>query len=305
MALTKDEILHAKLQGFMLNNNGETFSCRVITGNGTMDADKLAGVAEIAKRYGGGKCAFTVRMTVEFPGVRYEDIPHVQEELAKLGLTAGGTGAKVRPVVACKGTVCTFGFYDTQALGQKIHERFYVGMGDVRLPHKFKIAVGGCPNNCVKPNLNDFGITGQHPPVLDNDLCRGCKVCQIEKVCRMKCCTVQDGKMARDTAVCNNCGYCVSKCPFKAVSGETVQYKLFVGGRWGRVIRFGTELPGLYGESETLDMIEKSMLLFREWGNKGERFAATVARVGEDKVIDALLHGDLLARREEILSKEI
>ena len=34
----------------------------------------------------------------------------------------------------------------------------------VKLPHKFKIAVGGCPNNCVKPNLNDLGIIGQRVP---------------------------------------------------------------------------------------------------------------------------------------------
>ena len=32
------------------------------------------------------------------------------------------------------------------------------------LPHKFKIAVGGCPNNCVKPDLNDLGIVGQRVP---------------------------------------------------------------------------------------------------------------------------------------------
>ena len=28
------------------------------------------------------------------------------------------------------------------------------------LPHKFKISVGGCPNSCIKPSLNDFGVEG-------------------------------------------------------------------------------------------------------------------------------------------------
>ena len=36
---------------------------------------------------------------------------------------------------------------------EEIHERFYHGYREVKLPHKFKIAVGGCPNNCVKPDL--------------------------------------------------------------------------------------------------------------------------------------------------------
>ena len=44
------------------------------------------------------------------------------------------------------------------------HDEFYVNWHDVKLPHKFKIAVGGCPNNCVKPNLNDLGIVGQLIP---------------------------------------------------------------------------------------------------------------------------------------------
>ena len=303
MALSKSDIQRVKLMGFLHNRDTDCFSCRVITGNGTLTAEQLQAVGRIAEQYGSGTCMFTTRMTVEFSGVPYEKIDDVVRELSAVGLTTGGTGARVRPVTACKGTTCVFGFYDTQALGQKVHERFYEGMGNVRLPHKFKIAVGGCPNNCIKPDLNDFGIVGQHPPKFKEELCRGCKLC--EKFCRMGCMKVVDGKMQRDTAVCNNCGYCADKCPFHAIYAEEVAYKLYIGGRWGRVTRHGTPLPGLYTEAEALDMIEKAMLLFRDWGQKGERFAAMIDRIGEDKVVDALLHGDLLARRDEILAKEI
>lgn len=303
MALSKADIQRVKLMGFLHNRDTDCFSCRVITGNGTLTAEQLQAVGRIAEQYGSGTCMFTTRMTVEFSGVPYEKIDDVVRELSAVGLTTGGTGARVRPVTACKGTTCVFGFYDTQALGQKVHERFYEGMGNVRLPHKFKIAVGGCPNNCIKPDLNDFGIVGQHPPKFKEELCRGCKLC--EKFCRMGCMKVVDGKMVRDTAVCNNCGYCADKCPFHAIYAEEVAYKLYIGGRWGRITRHGTPLPGLYTEEEALDMIEKAMLLFRDWGQKGERFAAMIDRVGEDKAVDALLHGDLLARRDEILAKEI
>lgn len=78
--------------------------------------------------------------------------------MAEAGLSFGGTGAKVRPVVACKGTTCVYGNLDTQALAASLYERFYVGMRQVSLPHKFKIGVGGCPNSCIKPSLNDFGV---------------------------------------------------------------------------------------------------------------------------------------------------
>ena len=303
MAISKADIQRVKLMGFLLNRGTENFNCRVITGNGTLTGEQLQAVGRIAQKYGSGTCMFTTRMTVEFSGIPYESIDDVVKELAEAGLTTGGTGARVRPVTACKGTTCVFGFYDTQALGQKVHDRFYEGMGSVRLPHKFKIAVGGCPNNCVKPDLNDFGIVGQHPPKFKEELCRGCKLC--EKFCRMGCMKVVDGKMTRDAGVCNNCGYCVGKCPFQAIYAEEVAYKLYIGGRWGRITRHGTPLPGLYTEAEALDMIEKAMLLFRDWGKKGERFAAMIDRVGEDKVVDELLHGSLMARREEILAKEI
>ncbi len=304
MSLTKQDIQRVKLEGFLHNRGTECFNCRIITGNGTLTGEQLRIVADIAERYH-TRCTFTTRLTVEIVGVPYEDIEKVKAELAAAGMITGGTGARVRPVTACKGTTCVFGFYDTQALGKKVHDRFYVGMGDVRLPHKFKIAVGGCPNNCVKPDLNDFGIVGQRPPLFDPELCRGCKVCQIEKNCRMSCCTLKDGKMARDENICNNCGYCIGKCPFQAVTPSDVRYKCYIGGRWGRITRFGTPLPGLYTEEETLDMIEKAILLFRDRGRKGERFAAMIDRIGEEEAINALLHGDLLARREEILAREL
>ena len=45
-------------------------------------------------------------------------------------------------MVSCKGTTCQYGLIDTFALSEEIHERFYKGFYDVKLPHKFKIAVG-------------------------------------------------------------------------------------------------------------------------------------------------------------------
>ena len=112
----------------------------------------------------------------------YGNIDALRELLAEAGLETGGTGSKVRPVVSCKGTTCQYGLLDSYALSDKIHEMFYHGYAGVKLPHKFKIAVGGCPNNCVKPNLNDLGIVGQRIPQFNSEICRGCKVCQVEKI---------------------------------------------------------------------------------------------------------------------------
>lgn len=126
MSLTKQDIQRVKLEGFLHNRGTECFNCRIITGNGTLTGEQLRIVADIAERYH-TRCTFTTRLTVEIVGVPYEDIEKVKAELAAAGMITGGTGARVRPVTACKGTTCVFGFYDTQALGKKVHDRFYVG----------------------------------------------------------------------------------------------------------------------------------------------------------------------------------
>ena len=55
-----------------------------------------------------------------------------------------------------------------------------------------------------------------------------------------------------------------------------------------------------------MNVIEKTILFFRDQGLKGERFALTIERLGFDTVEEAILSSDeLLDRKEEILSKEL
>ena len=306
MGISKQDIQRVKLMGFLHNRGTENFNCRVITGNGTLSAEQLQAVGRIAEKYGDGKCMFTTRMTVEFSGVPYDSIDAVVKELADVVLTTGGTGARVRPVTACKGTTCVFGFYDTQALGQKIHDRFYVGMGSVRLPHKFKIATGGCPNNCVKPDLNDLGIVGQLVPNVDEDMCNGCKKCQVESSCPMGAAKLNDGIIEINKEICNNCGRCIEKCPFDVIEDGTCGYRIYIGGRWGKKVAHGKPLSKIFmSEEELLDTVEKAILFFREQGNTGERFADTIARIGFEEVEKQLLADDILERKQEILDAKL
>lgn len=138
------------------------------------------------------------RLTVEVQGIPYENIEAFQAYIAKAGLQTGGTGAKVRPIVSCKGTTCQYGLLDSFALSEEIHHRFYEGYHGVALPHKFKIAVGGCPNNCVKPDLNDLGIIGQRIPNFDKSRCKGCKKMRVAAACPIGASKVVDGILHRD-----------------------------------------------------------------------------------------------------------
>lgn len=299
--LTDEEIKNLKGQGFILQNDKEHFVCRVITVDGCLTPSEGKKIFEIVDRYGNGYTSFTTRLTVEIPGIKYENIDNVKSELKKVGLYAGGTGPRVRPIVSCKGTVCNFGLFDTQELNRRIHERFYLGWYDVTLPHKFKIGVGGCPNNCIKPNLNDIGIMGQRKPKVNENLCKGCTKCAIESTCRVNASKVVDGFIKIDSNKCINCGLCISKCPFNAMELDQEGVKVFIGGKWGKIARIGDALNKIFTQEEALNVIEKSILYYRENGTTKERFGEMIDRIGLNKVQEALLSDEILQRKEKIL----
>lgn len=306
LTISKEDEKRVKAIGFLSNKGTDNFSGRIITVNGKITARQQKCIAEAAEKFGNGTVTFTTRLTVEVQGIPYDKIEEFRAYIAQEGLVTGGTGSKVRPVVSCKGTTCQYGLIDTFALSEEIHHRFYEGYSDVKLPHKFKIAVGGCPNNCVKPDLNDIGIIGQKIPHFDEDCCNGCKKCSIQTACPMGAAKVVDGILKIDKEICNNCGRCIGNCHFDAIEDGQTGYKIYIGGRWGKKIAQGQALKKIFTDKEeALNVIEKAILLFREQGKTGERFAKTIERLGFDNVESQLLSDDLLERKQEILDAKL
>lgn len=282
----------------------DIFNVRVITRNGKLTSDEQMKVAEAARLYGSGEVTMTTRLTLEIQGVPYDNLEEIFAFLEEAGLETGGTGSKVRPVVSCKGTTCQYGLIDTFDLSEKLHNLYYVGYHGVSLPHKFKIAVGGCPNNCVKPNLNDLGIIGQRVPEIDLSKCRGCKKCKIENNCPIKVAKMADGKIQIDTSACNHCGRCIGQCPFGAVNESATGYRVYIGGRWGKKVAEGMPLDKIFtSEEEVIALVERAILFFRDEGISGERFADTIARLGFDYVQDKLLNSTI--DKSKILEKTV
>lgn len=284
--VSAEDIARVKGLGFLMDKRtGNTFNARVLTRNGKITTAESRAIADAADKYGTGEIAMTSRLCIEVQGIAYANIDEFIAAINAAGLEVGGTGPKVRPVVSCKGTTCHFGLIDTFGLAEEIHNRFYKGWHDVKLPHKFKIGVGGCPNNCVKPDLNDLGIVGQRVPKADLEKCRGCKKCQIEAACPIKNAKVVDGKIDLNPDGCNHCGRCVGKCPFGAVEAEVTGYRIYIGGRWGKKVARGRALDKIFTDrDEVLAVIEKALNLFKTEGLPGERFADTIVRLGFDRV---------------------
>lgn len=304
--LTNEQITSVKGRGFLRNRGTDCFSGRIVTVAGLFTPDQLHAIAECSEKYGNGKVIFTARLAAEIVGIPFDKIPEAEAFMAERGLYFGGTGAKVRPITACKGTTCVYGNIDTQALAKVIYDKFYIGMRDVKLPHKFKIGVGGCPNSCMKPSLNDVGVEGCRAFSFDSELCRGCKKCAVAESCPTKAVSVVNGKAVIDTSKCTSCGVCVGKCPFGAVPKEAASVcRIFVGGTWGKTQRMGTLLNSVYSADEVPTVIEKVMLWYKENGYVKERLGATVDRIGTDALEAAIATDDLITRKDDILAKPL
>lgn len=161
MVLTNEQMMAAKGQGFIPQKDKEHFACRVVVPAGHLTKKQSDKLGEIAEQYGRGYFAMTQRLGVEIPWIKYEDIENVKEALREVELENGGTGPRVRPIHTCKGTVCKFGLYDTDATAVEMYERFYKKYYETKLPGKLRLGLCGCKNSCSKPQLACIGIVGK------------------------------------------------------------------------------------------------------------------------------------------------
>ena len=118
--LTPEQIKQVKGLGCLQDKRyTDIFNVRVLTRNGRITTEEIRTIAEAADTFGSGKVAMTSRLTIEIQGVKYDNIEPMIAFLKEKGLDCGGTGAKVRPVVSCKGTTCQYGLIDTFSLREK------------------------------------------------------------------------------------------------------------------------------------------------------------------------------------------
>lgn len=119
-------------------------------------------------------------------------------------------------------------------------------------------------------------------PVFKKECCRGCENCAVIKACPIDAAEIKDDQLKINEKACLNCGLCIGKCPFDAITDGINGYKIMIGGRWGKQ---GKALKQIYTNKEdVLNHIEKIIYFYKEYGLPGERFATTIDRLGFDTV---------------------
>ncbi|WP_298643538.1 nitrite reductase large subunit NirB [uncultured Tistrella sp.] len=145
-----NERVHANIQ------KDGTFSVVPRMWGGLTSATELRAIADIVDRYDIPTVKVTGGQRIDLLGVRKQDLPAVWRDLNAAGMVSGHAYAKgLRTVKTCVGSEwCRFGTQDSTGLGVKL-ERITWGAW---MPHKFKMAVSGCPRNCAEATIKDFGV---------------------------------------------------------------------------------------------------------------------------------------------------
>ena len=229
-----------KKNAFRVTKQRGVTASRIRVPGGHLEAKYLSVLQEIAEKYGNGTVHITSRQGFEIPGILFENMPYVNELLQPIiqGLNInqktpgqGYPAAGTRNVTACIGNrVCPYACYDTTAFAQRIEKVIFPN--DLH----FKIALTGCPNDCAKVRMHDFGIMGMTEPQYDKDRCINCEACV--KACKKKSVNVLktvNYKVERYPDRCIGCGECVLACPTGAwTRGEKKLYRLTIMGRTGK-----------------------------------------------------------------------
>ena len=287
--MAKVDYATLKKGGFMRQKQKNNFSLRLACVGGTLTAENLRKIAEVAEKFGDGYVHLTSRQGVEIPFIKLNDIDDVTADLATGGCKPGVCGPRVRTVTACQGNaVCPSGNINSYDIAVKLNDRYF----GRELPHKFKFGVTGCQNNCLKSEENDIGIKGGMTVECNHDDCIQCGVCV--KACRENALTMEDGKIVIDKDKCNNCARCVKSCPTDAWVGNP-GYIVSFGGLFGNKIYKGEQLVPIIRDKETLFRVTDAAInYFAEHANAGERFRFTLQRNGEEafkKVIQDAYEG--------------
>ena len=117
---------------------------------------ELRAIADVADKYQVPEMKVTGGQRIDLFGVKKADLPAMWKDLSEAGFVSGHAyGKALRTVKTCVGARwCRFGTQDSTGLGVKLEELTWGSW----MPHKFKLAVSGCPRNCAEATIKDFGV---------------------------------------------------------------------------------------------------------------------------------------------------
>lgn len=145
-----NERMHANIQ------KDGTYSLVPRIWGGVTTPSELRAIAEVAEQFQVPTVKITGGQRIDLLGVKKQDLPRMWGRLSEAGFVSGHAyGKSLRTVKTCVGSEwCRFGTQDSTRCGIELEKMTWGSW----TPHKFKMAVSGCPRNCAEATIKDFGV---------------------------------------------------------------------------------------------------------------------------------------------------
>lgn len=148
-----------------------SYMCRLRIPNGILTHWQLAGLADVAERYGGGYSHVTTRANLQIREIEASHAVSVVEAVQDLGLTSRGSGAdNIRNVTGTPTAgIDPHELLDTRPLARDWHFHVLNDRSLSGLPRKFNVAYDGAGLIAALEETNDIGFqaveVGEDAPV--------------------------------------------------------------------------------------------------------------------------------------------
>jgi ferredoxin-nitrite reductase len=137
-----------------------SYMCRLRLPNGILTAVQLAGLAEIAQRYGGGYAHVTTRANLQIREIAAVNAVAMLEAIQDIGLCSRGSGAdNIRNVTGSPTAgIDPQELIDTRPYAREWHFHILNDRSLYGLPRKFNVAFDGGGRIAVLEDTNDIGF---------------------------------------------------------------------------------------------------------------------------------------------------
>jgi ferredoxin-nitrite reductase len=145
---------------FYVAPNQNSYMCRLRMPNGILKAAQLAGLADLAERYGGGYAHVTTRANLQIREIEAKNAVSMIEAVQDLGLCSRGSGAdNIRNVTGTPTAgIDRQELIDTRPYAREWHFHILNDRSLYGLPRKFNVGFDGAGIIPVLEDTNDIGF---------------------------------------------------------------------------------------------------------------------------------------------------
>jgi sulfite reductase (ferredoxin) len=127
---------------------------------GDIDVPQMRGLADLARRYCGGRIRATIAQNLVLRWVPESQLTAVHRELESLGL-AHRDAEHLADVTRCPAAdTCQLGITHSRGMAAALDEALGNGLGSDPALRNLSIKISGCPNSCGQHHIADIGLYG-------------------------------------------------------------------------------------------------------------------------------------------------